>query len=82
MNPAEDFVRYVGKTGDLDLISQSSIEWARGLSDHAKIALYLKVRDESQRSEDEWRDEFAAKVRINEDLLPASSPLDDFSDDI
>lgn len=75
-----DFIRYIGKTGDLALVSESSIDWACGLSSDEKIALYLKVRDESQRLEDEWRDEFVAKVRIEEHRLPPPIPFDDFDD--
>lgn len=71
ISPSDDFVRYISKNGDLELVSQSSIEWARGLSHDEKIALYIKVRDESQRIEDEWRDEFATKVHVEQSLLPA-----------
>ncbi len=80
IDPSGEFVRYIGKAGDLELVSESSIDWARGLSCDEEVALYLKVRDESKRLEDEWRDAFAAKVGIEEQLLPAPIPLDGFED--
>jgi hypothetical protein len=80
IDPSGEFVRYIGKNGDLEFVSESSIDWARGLSCDEKIALYVKVRDESQRLEDEWRNEFVAKVRIEEHLLPTPIPFDNFDD--
>jgi hypothetical protein len=82
IDPSGDFIRYIRKNGDLALVSQSSIDWARRLSNDEKIVLYLKVRDESQRLEEEWRDEFATKLDIEENLLPPIIPMDDFLDDL
>lgn len=69
---AYDLIRTISKTGELDLVSPDSLDWASSLDDSEKVALYCRVRDESHRPEEEWRDEFIDVVDIDEGLLPDS----------
>jgi hypothetical protein len=69
-NRACEIMRCVSKNGDLGLVCDDTIQWARNLPGSDKIALYCQVRDESQRLESEWRQEFAARVEIEDAALP------------
>ena len=67
---ANDLIRTVSKTGEFELASPGSLEWACSLDDQEIVDLYIQIRDESRRLEQEWRDEFVELVDIDEDCLP------------
>ena len=65
-----ELTRSISKTGGLGLASDEKLQWAQQLGDDDKVTLYCIFRDESQRHESEWRDEFIDRIRIQEELLP------------
>ena len=67
---ADDLVRTLSKTGGFVLASPESLDWACSLDDEEQVELYCKLRDESQRIEDEWRYDFIDLVEIDDELLP------------
>lgn len=67
---AYDLIRTISKTGEFELVSQDSLDWACSLEDSDKVALYCRIRDESGRLEDEWRGDFVDVVDVDEELLP------------
>ncbi|MGI9496487.1 MAG: hypothetical protein ACR2NK_10565, partial [Mariniblastus sp.] len=75
---ADEIIRSVSKTGGLGLVSDDAIQWAQQLEDGDKASLYSIVRDESERNESEWRDEFIDRVRVKPESLP--DPADESID--
>jgi len=62
--------RSVSKNGDFDLAYEFISSLEGKLNESQVIDLYEYIRDNSDRLEDEWRDEFLQLFDEYEDLLP------------
>ena len=71
LSDAKPFLaRSVSKTGEFYL-AQKYLDHLKGnLSLEQALSLYEYIRDESQRLEEEWRDEFTDAFLVFEDDLP------------
>jgi len=73
----QSLIRTVSKTGEFFLVSEETKAMIEQLPDDEKVSLYCRIRDESLRHEEEWRDEFIELSDIDEVLLPEPEGLPD-----
>ena len=71
LNEAKPFLaRSVSKTGEFYLAQEYLDQLKGNLSLEQALSLYEYIRDESQRLEEEWRDEFTDAFPEYEENLP------------
>lgn len=75
-NITYEFVRGVRKLGDLGDCQYWLGVLPGILTDDEVVSLYIAIRDESHRYEDEWRGEFEAAFPNVVDKLPHPKPVD------